>query len=88
MRSDTGAFRHELKYLINEQEKNAIMERVSMFMQVDSHAGNGSPASQSRTEHVNAGYMIRSLYFDDCYECVKRERLQPWKSVYMAYILN
>ena len=56
MRSDTGAFRHELKYLINEQEKNAIMERVSMFMQADSHAGNGSPASQSRTEHVNAVY--------------------------------
>ena len=68
MRSDTGAFRHELKYLINEQEKNAIMERVRMFMQADSHAGNGSPASQSHTEHVNAGYMIRSLYFDDCYE--------------------
>ena len=38
MRSDTGAFRHELKYLINEQEKNAIMERVRMFMQADAHA--------------------------------------------------
>lgn len=75
MRSDTGAFRHELKYLINEQEKNAIMERVSMFMQADSHAGNGSPASQPRTEHVNAGYMIRSLYFDDCYECAYEEKL-------------
>ena len=75
MRSDTGAFRHELKYLINEQEKNAIIERVSMFMQADSHAGNGSPASQSHTGHVNAGYMIRSLYFDDCYECAYEEKL-------------
>lgn len=51
------------------------MERVSMFMQADSHAGNGSPASQSRTEHVNVGYMIRSLYFDDCYECAYEEKL-------------
>ena len=73
MRSDTGAFRHELKYLINEQEKNAIMERVSMFMQVDSHAGNGSPASQSRTEHVNAGYMIRSL------SAPMRRSLRVWR---------
>ena len=51
------------------------MERVSMFMQADSHAGNGSPASQSHTGHVNAGYMIRSLYFDDCYECAYEEKL-------------
>ena len=37
--------------------------------------GLWSPASQSHTEHVNAGYMIRSLYFDDCYECAYEEKL-------------
>ena len=73
MRSDTGAFRHELKYLINEQEKNAIMERVSMFMQADSHAGNGSPASQSRTEHVNAGDMMTVM------SAPMRRNLRVWR---------
>lgn len=75
MKSDTCAFRHELKYLINEQEKNAIMERVCTFMQADAHAGDGSHASRSRAEHLNSGYMIRSLYFDDCYERAYEEKL-------------
>ena len=79
MRSDTGAFRHELKYLINEQEKNAIMERVRMFMQADSHAGNGSPASQSHTEHVNAGYMIRSCTLMIVMSAPMRRSLRVWR---------
>lgn len=44
-------------------------------MQADSHAGNGSPASQSCQKRVNEGYLIRSLYFDDCYECAYEEKL-------------
>ncbi len=45
-------FRHELKYLISERERDILLPRLKEFTKADSHAKNGS-------------YFIRSLYFDD-----------------------
>lgn len=64
MRSEKPKFRHELKYLISEQEKEALIRRLSLFMQADAHTGSGS-----------RGYMIRSLYFDDRFERAYKEKL-------------
>lgn len=50
-----SVFRHELKYIISEVEKEIIKNRLKEFMSQDKHAVNGS-------------YFIRSLYFDDFWE--------------------
>lgn len=55
-------FRHELKFLISETEKEVIRSRLSAVMQRDSHAKNGM-------------YFIRSLYFDDRMENAYEEKL-------------
>ena len=47
-------YRHELKYLINEGDKELIRERLDLLLEKDPHTINGE-------------YFIRSLYFDDYY---------------------
>lgn len=49
---DRLRYRHELKYIINEAEKEVLMSRLKLIMKLDAHAGEN-------------GYFIRSLYFDD-----------------------
>ena len=55
-------FRHELKYFINEAEKEIIEKRLSQVMKKDAHAKDGQ-------------YFIRSLYFDDEWENAYEEKL-------------
>ena len=50
------AFRHELKYIINEREKDVLERQLSLMAKKDPNAGFGGK------EGV---YFIRSLYFDD-----------------------
>ncbi|MDD3174142.1 MAG: polyphosphate polymerase domain-containing protein [Herbinix sp.] len=45
-------YRHELKYRINELEKEVLIKRLSSLIALDANTNNGQ-------------YMIRSLYFDD-----------------------
>lgn len=45
-------FRHELKYIITEEEMKILQNRLSPIMAYDKYAGDN-------------GYSIRSLYFDD-----------------------
>ncbi|MBR4720345.1 MAG: polyphosphate polymerase domain-containing protein [Clostridia bacterium] len=47
-------YRHELKYLISDQQMELLKMRVSAIMPKDKHTQNGQ-------------YNIRSLYFDDYY---------------------
>lgn len=55
-------FRHELKYLINEREKEIIAARLLKVMKPDTHV-------------KNRAYFIRSLYFDDKWENSYEEKL-------------
>lgn len=55
-------FRHELKYLINEMEKDIIMLRIGDVLKLDKHTTNGM-------------YMIRSLYFDDMWDTALEEKI-------------
>lgn len=54
-------FRHEMKYLINIGEKEAITQRIKYILTLDPHAKNG-------------GYTIRSLYFDDYWNSAYKEK--------------
>lgn len=53
--SDEKKYRHELKYLISNEQLELEKHRVKGIMQRDPHAGSGGC------------YNIRSLYFDDYY---------------------
>lgn len=67
MSKNKEKYRHEQKYLISLKDKELVRQRLKSFMTLDSHARDG-------------GYLIRSLYFDDC-----------WNSAYedkMAGVLN
>lgn len=55
-------FRHELKFLISEQEKQVIEERLLLLLKRDLHTEGGS-------------YTIRSLYFDDMWQNAYEEKL-------------
>lgn len=55
-------FRHELKYIITEAEKTAVIEKLRPFIQADRHAKDGQ-------------YMIRSLYFDDMWNRAYEEKM-------------
>jgi len=55
-------FRHELKYIISENEKEAIKQRLKTVLSLDANVIDGS-------------YMIRSLYFDDVRETAYTEKL-------------
>lgn len=55
-------FRHELKFMIRESEKELLASRLSLLLEKDSHAKDGI-------------YLIRSLYFDDIWESAYEEKL-------------
>ncbi|MEG2570514.1 MAG: polyphosphate polymerase domain-containing protein [Clostridia bacterium] len=55
-------YRHELKFLISEGEKELIRERLQVIMKLDPHATNGE-------------YHIRSLYFDDYWNSAYEEKM-------------
>jgi hypothetical protein len=56
------AYRHELKYMINQGDLTLMRLRLRSFMKHDEHAG------------VNGMYTIRSLYFDDIYNSAYNEK--------------
>ena len=61
-RTCTGErYRHELKYRISYGEKAVLELRLASLLQRDAHAGPG-------------GYLIRSLYFDDCWNSAYAEK--------------
>lgn len=60
-KEDKKIFRHELKYLINEGERELLKIRMQPLFQLDPHAQNGE-------------YMIRSLYFDDYWHSSYEEK--------------
>ena len=63
MKSNTPPkFRHELKFLISEQEKELIEKRLELFMKRDAHVKDGC-------------YTIRSLYFDDIWQSAYEEKM-------------
>lgn len=55
-------FRHELKFLIHEQEMKLIEKRLELFMDRDVHVTDGC-------------YTIRSLYFDDMWHNAYEDKL-------------
>lgn len=79
MRNESPKFRHELKYLISEEEKTVLMSRFSAIMQADVHAADSS-LQNNRVDGQNVGYMIRSLYFDDRFERAYEEKLSGVES--------
>ncbi len=56
-----ATFRHELKYLINYGEYEALRVRMAPYFKLDPNAVNGE-------------YIIRSLYFDDVYNSAYEEK--------------
>lgn len=54
-------FRNEWKYLINYREKDEMVRRMEGILRLDPNAKNG-------------GYLIRSLYFDDCWNTAYAEK--------------
>lgn len=62
LRTRTGeVYRHELKYRISDAEKEVLAVRMAPLLRRDAHAKNG-------------GYLIRSLYFDDCWNSAYTEK--------------
>jgi hypothetical protein len=61
MMNDKPKFRHELKYIISELEREVIAGHLRQFMESDANADNGV-------------YFIRSLYFDDMWETAYGEK--------------
>lgn len=59
---ERAGFRHELKYIVSEAEKEVIVRRMKYVLDTDAHAHNGR-------------YMVRSLYFDDAWESAYEEKL-------------
>lgn len=62
MKNKAPKFRHELKFLIGEPEKDIISARLKMVLTGDVHAKGGM-------------YLIRSLYFDDIWESAYEEKM-------------
>lgn len=60
-------FRHELKYLITQWQKEIIAGRLGCFLERDAHVENGV-------------YTIRSLYFDDRVHSAYEEKLMGTES--------
>lgn len=89
MKSEGYKFRHELKFMISEAEKDILIKRLSFFMQADAHAGGNETrediilekcfrqdqCTQKAADSLQSGYMIRSLYFDDRFERAYEEKL-------------
>lgn len=55
-------FRHELKYIITDNERNFMTAKLKQILQHDKHAQDGK-------------YMIRSLYFDDIWDTAYEEKM-------------
>ena len=60
---DEEKWRKELKYTISQIDSQMAAARLGQFMERDKHVGDGN------------GYLIRSVYFDNCYDKVLREKL-------------
>lgn len=58
-----GAYRHELKYPINEAEYQALRRRLQPVMKPDAHVG------------ADGRYTIRSVYFDNYRDTALREKI-------------
>jgi len=58
-----AAFRHELKYFINEGEAYLLEQKLHATMDRDPHA------------HRRNGYFIRSLYFDNYLDSAVRDKI-------------
>lgn len=54
-------YRHELKYLIKNSDREVLKLRLKSYFMMDPHAGED-------------GYMIRSLYFDDMWDTEYEEK--------------
>lgn len=71
-------YRHELKYLISEVERDSLLRIMPHTFLLDPHAGRGENGEP-------LGYMIRSLYFDDPEQHAYEEKLsginarQKWR---------
>lgn len=63
MKEQKEKWRQELKYTVLENESRVTAVRLAAFMDRDTHVG-------ARTE-----YLIRSLYFDNLYDKVLKEKL-------------
>ena len=61
MQPSPERYRNEWKYLINEREKEFMVRRMEGLLHLDPHAKGG-------------GYLIRSLYFDDCWDSAYAEK--------------
>lgn len=59
----TTAYRHELKYLINQAEYRQLQTVLRSLLGHDAHAG------------PDGGYHIRSLYMDDLYHTAYRQKM-------------
>lgn len=59
----TPAYRHELKYLINQAEYRQLQTVLRSLLGHDAHAG------------PDGGYHIRSLYMDDFYHTAYRQKM-------------
>lgn len=57
-----GKYRHEQKYLVNEQDIALITERIRPFLKPDAF-------------HPEGAYRIRSVYFDDWQDSALRQNL-------------
>lgn len=62
MREEKEIFRHELKYMISNEQKEIQIARMQDILHMDPNAGKN-------------GYMIRSLYFDDYKNSSYEEKL-------------
>lgn len=62
MKENKAIFRHELKYIISNEQKDIQIARMKDILSIDPNAGCN-------------GYMIRSLYFDDYYNSAYEEKL-------------
>lgn len=53
--SEEMKYRHEYKYIVSEEMMAILRGRISGLVPIDSHVGS------------SGSYLIRSVYFDDCY---------------------
>ncbi len=79
MAQEARVLRHELKYIISDQEHAWLRDRLSAFMPMDSNA-----------DPVTRGYAIRSLYYDDPLDSALFEKADgnPLREKYRLRIYN
>ena len=62
MKDNKPKFRHELKYLINQCDREIIVQRMKSILSMDEHAIGGE-------------YNVRSLYFDDYWDAAYLDKV-------------